>query len=93
MAMDGYAGSVAFFDGDRRIAVTSPRGSVLQVFDAETGFESQIPQDDVCGVAPGALGALATDGLGRVSRIGRTGMVALARHPLAFDNHLVALPR
>ncbi|MBB95329.1 MAG: twin-arginine translocation pathway signal [Rhodobacteraceae bacterium] len=92
MAMNGYAGSVAFFDGDRRIAVTSPRGSVLQVYDAVTGFVSQMPQEDVCGVAPGAAGAMCTDGLGRVGRIGVTGVEPLARHPLAFDNHLVALP-
>ena len=49
-------------------------------------------QADVCGVAPVPLGALCTDGLGRVSRIEATGITGLARHELAFDNHLVALP-
>lgn len=92
MAMNGYAGSVAFFDDGQRIAVTSPRGSVLQVYDAQTGFVGQLPQDDVCGVAPGAAGALCTDGLGRVSRVEAGGLRPLARHDLAFDNHLVALP-
>ncbi len=95
MAMNGYAGSVAFSDGGQRIAVTSPRGSVLQIYEAEAGFEAQIPQDDVCGVAPGAPGspgALATDGLGRVGRVTARGIEPLMRHDLAFDNHLVALP-
>ena len=92
LAMNGYAGSVAFFEGGQKIAVTSPRGSVLQIFDAKAGFETQIQQDDVCGVAPGVTGALATDGLGRVGRVTGHGIAPLRRHDLAFDNHLVALP-
>lgn len=93
MAMNAYAGSVAFFDNDSKIAVTSPRGSVLQIFDREHGFLSQTAQDDVCGVAPGQGCALATDGLGRVSRVSLDGAQPVARYDLAFDNHLVPLIR
>lgn len=91
MSMNGYAGSVAFYNGGQNIAVTSPRGGMLQIFDSTTGFQAQFPQDDVCGVAPGATQAIATDGLGRVGHLTAQGLTTVARYDLAFDNHLVAL--
>lgn len=87
--MAGYVGSVAMVP-DGRIAATSPRGGVVQLFDLQDGFQSQVAQADVCGVAALGPTALATDGLGGVHRIAN-GMSRLHRHDLAFDNHLVSI--
>ncbi len=87
--MAGYAGSVAVL-GDNRIALSSPVGGVAQIFDSAGRFESEMKQADLCGVAATATGGLATDGLGGVHRIADR-LSLLARHDLAFDNHLVAI--
>lgn len=85
----GYAGSVAFSADGARIGVTGPRGGLAHVFDAESGtLAATVRRADVCGVAPFGRDLLFTDGGGGV--IG--GDVA-RRHPLAWDNHIVALPR
>lgn len=91
--LDGYAGSVAFARDGRHVAVTSPRGGRLHVFDAGSGaLRAALSVADVCGVAACADGFLATDGLGGVRRLDADGAeTALARHAEAWDNHLVAL--
>ncbi|WP_299962987.1 DUF1513 domain-containing protein [uncultured Roseobacter sp.] len=82
--LDGYAGSIAAL-GAQRLVASFPRGNALQVFDLESGAARTLRQTDVCGVA----GAMATDGLGGVQRIGQGGFTRLAQHAMAFDNHLV----
>lgn len=86
--LDGYAGSVAVLD-HRHMAVTFPRGGVLQVFDTETGSTLDLRQPDICGVAIAQHGAMATDGLGNVHVLTPQGAQRLAQHDLAFDNHLI----
>ena len=88
-AMQGYAGSIAW-SGDR-IALTSPPGGVVQIFDDAGGFLETIRRSDASGVAPLAGGLMLTDGAGAVSRIDARGVLPLQRHELAWDNHLVAL--
>lgn len=88
-ALNGYGGSVAILPEDR-IALSSPRGGVLQLFDRQNGFLSQFRQDDVCGVSSTEMAGLATDGMGGVHKI-QERMLRVARHDLAFDNHLVAI--
>ena len=88
-AMKGYAGSIAL--GGDRIALTSPPGGVVQVFDTAGNFIKTIRRMDASGVAPLADGLMVTDGTGAISRLGPDGLVPLQRHDLAWDNHLVAL--
>ena len=50
--MQGYIGSSAFAGYGRTIAVTSPRGSVVQLYDAQSAqMTGSHPMIDVCGVA------------------------------------------
>lgn len=91
--MRGYGGSVAFSGVGARLALTSPRGGRLHVFDAESGaLLRAFDIEDVCGAAPDANGLVVTDGGGGVTRIGHDLSAAvLARRPTRWDNHLVAL--
>ncbi|GFE50397.1 hypothetical protein So717_21500 [Roseobacter cerasinus] len=88
-SLDAYVGSVAALS-DGKIAVTSPRGGVVQVFDPTLGFLVQSLQADVCGVAASGGAGLATDGLGGVHHVGER-LQRIGQHNLAFDNHLVAI--
>lgn len=93
-ALNGYVGSVSFSGDGARLAVTSPRSGVAQVFDPQSGaMGAQYDQADVCGIAASSLGLVATDGQGDVVKLGTGGEApsVLARHGLAFDNHLVAI--
>ncbi|MEE4120313.1 MAG: DUF1513 domain-containing protein [Paracoccaceae bacterium] len=90
LAMKGYAGSVTFSGNENRVAITSPRGGQAHLFDAETGaFVAAHAAPDICGVASAPEGVLATTGTGRRLPLGGEGPAA--RHPVAWDNHLVAL--
>ena len=89
--LNGYGGSIAFSGNETQIAVTSPRGGVVQVMECSTGrliAEHHLP--DVCGLAPTASGLLASTGTGAILRIGTT-VAHLATAPLAWDNHLIPL--
>lgn len=87
--LNAYVGSVAALP-EGRIAVTSPRGGVVQIIDPMHGFLSQSPQTDICGVAASAGAGLATDGRGGVHRV-TARLSRIGQHDLAFDNHLVAI--
>ncbi|MDF0603332.1 DUF1513 domain-containing protein [Psychromarinibacter sp. C21-152] len=92
--MQGYAGSIAFSADGARIAITSPRGGLIQVFDAEDGrWLHQIESRDVCGVNAGASGFVYTSGTGRVGggTEGVEGGAWTADHAVAWDNHLVRI--
>ncbi|WP_281968807.1 DUF1513 domain-containing protein [Roseovarius nanhaiticus] len=91
LAMRGYVGSVAFGAGQRDVAITSPRGGLVQVYSVETARLQQSEQvQDACGVAPCTGGLLIASGTGALRRMGRH---AGARNHsgLMWDNHLVAL--
>lgn len=92
LRMQGYAGSVAWSGDGARVAITSPRGGCVQVFDAAGGFLGARARPDVCGLAPHPDGGLiASDGTGALIGLGPDGARLIGRHDLAWDNHLVAV--
>ncbi|WP_085796188.1 DUF1513 domain-containing protein [Falsiruegeria litorea] len=92
-AMDGYGGSVAFYEGGTRIAVSSPRGGLVQLGDVGARVvDSQLNMPDVCGlgVSDGALRA--STGTGAFWAATATPTI-LTQQPVAWDNHLVRVSR
>ncbi len=88
--MRGYAGSVAM-SPDGEVAITSPVGGQVQVFDAVTGaLKRESAQRDVCGVAWAGGGFVLTTGIGEVWH--EEARKPAATHGLHWDNHLVPLP-
>jgi uncharacterized protein len=89
--MQGYAGSVAFSGDGGQVAITSPRGGRVHIFDAQGGFISAISRADVCGIAALPDGFLISDGQGALLSI-RDGQTALlGRQDCAWDNHIIRL--
>ncbi len=86
-AMQGYAGSIAAANG--QIAITSPKGGVVMIFDDEGQPLATHQRLDICGIAPGADGFVATDGQGAVWSCTTGGLAPLQRHATGWDNHLV----
>jgi len=91
LAMQGYAGSVAFSGAADEIAITSPRAGRVHRFSDDGAFIAALSRADVCGIAPIGRGYLASDGLGGLISIGSTTPTPLARAECAWDNHIVAL--
>ncbi|WP_238367514.1 DUF1513 domain-containing protein [Mesobacterium pallidum] len=84
--LEGYAGSVAMTPDGAQVAISSPRGGLVQVFDTSSGaLLREVGMADVCGLACDGGGFLVTSGLGRVGRLGEAG----TQQDLRFDNHLV----
>ncbi|MEM6971631.1 MAG: DUF1513 domain-containing protein [Pseudomonadota bacterium] len=93
-ATRGYAGSVAFSRDGGAVAITAPRGGRMHVFDTATAdHRATLERVDICGVARGPAGFLATDGTGGVMAVDGTGRPVSAprTNALAWDNHLVAV--
>ena len=91
MAMQGYAGSVAFSRTGAEVAITSPRGGRVHRFNVGSGAVQSLTRADVCGLAPAARGLVATDGLGGVIRLSTSVEPLASFSGLSWDNHLVAL--
>lgn len=93
LAMKGYAGSCAFSASGARVAISSPKGGRVQIYDGDTGGAIRsVAISDVCGLGPAAEdGFTATDGFGGVRLITPDGVEIGARTPVSFDNHLVSL--
>lgn len=90
-SLNAYIGSVAAIGLDSFIA-SSPRGGRVVPFDADGSLGKGFSASDVCGVASSDnTETLVTDGLGRVYACKPQKLTRLARHDLAFDNHLVSL--
>ncbi|CUH68437.1 hypothetical protein TG4357_03580 [Thalassovita gelatinovora] len=90
--MKNYAGSIAFSADGNQIAISSPRGGMVQAFDvAETRFTGHWGETDVCGLNANTSGYIATSGSGRIVRYSTSGAAKAVDHPVAWDNHLVAL--
>ena len=89
--LNGYGGSISFSGDETAIAVTSPRGGVVQVMDCTSGaLHAEHALSDVCGLAPLKDGFLVSTGTGIMAQIG-TEVTTLTQAPLAWDNHLIAL--
>ncbi|MEM0922412.1 MAG: DUF1513 domain-containing protein [Pseudomonadota bacterium] len=92
--MQGYAGSVAFDPSGVRAAITSPRGGQVMAWNIEGGPPALWRRPDVCGLATAPEGWLATDGIGGFFALAPDlAAKPLARHGVAFDNHLIALEK
>lgn len=90
--MKGYVGSVAASQASGRIAATSPRGNVVQVFDFRTqAVVAQSEIDDVCGVAALDAGFFLTSGHGEIAIQAGARHEMLRSTKLRWDNHLVAV--
>ncbi|WP_421704530.1 DUF1513 domain-containing protein [Aliiroseovarius sp.] len=90
--MNGYAGSVALSGDGKQVAITSPRGGLMQIHDLTTGALLAMPeQPDVCGIGTLADGFLFTTGEGVVGHADGDTVTELAHHDCQFDNHLVRL--
>jgi hypothetical protein len=83
-AFAGYVGSVAWSGDGARLALTGPRGGRAAIWDG-AGI-ALLHRPDICGAAPLGPGLAFTDGLGGVLIDG-----GATKHPVAWDNHLVAL--
>ena len=84
----GYVGSVAASPDGSRVAATSPRGGRLVVWDARSCLPLETHRiADVCGVAPGKRGFVASDGMGRVWM---GGAIVSRVDRAQWDNHLTA---
>ncbi|MEL6100405.1 MAG: DUF1513 domain-containing protein [Pseudomonadota bacterium] len=89
--LDGYIGSVSAF-GHGHYAASAPRGNTTFVFDGTGAQTGAVRATDVCGLCAAPQGTcLVTDGTGRVHWLRDNNLTQIATHPLAFDNHLVAL--
>ena len=90
--MKGYVGSVAISQASDRIAATSPRSSVVQVYDARThAMAVQSKIEDVCGVAALDAGFFLTSGHGVTAKQAGARLEMLRTTTLRWDNHLVAI--
>jgi hypothetical protein len=90
--MRGYGGSVAFAADDQSIAVSSPRGGLVQVLDTRSGeIMRQHALQDVCGLATANTGLIASTGLGHILALTKGKAKPLQHHDLAWDNHLIRL--
>jgi len=91
-AMQGYVGSIAFAADDRRIAVTSPRGGIVQTYDADTAALIDVQSvEDASGIVRGGAGFIVSSGLGQIRRLGDAGSPAAVPSRYAWDNHLVGI--
>ncbi|WBU54723.1 DUF1513 domain-containing protein [Paracoccus sp. SCSIO 75233] len=91
-AMRGYAGSIAATGG--MIALTSPRGGVAMIHDADGGHLATLNRADICGAAArDGSGFALTDGGGAIWAADPDGLTLLARHDLSWDNHLVRISK
>ena len=89
--MKDYAGSVAFSGTGDRVAVTSPKGGVMAVFDQAGQFIGMRTRTDISGVGAGTTGFLTTDGLGGVMQLTADTLRPLASFNRAWDNHLISV--
>lgn len=89
--MKGYAGSIAFDEDGRRIAITCPKGGVMAVFDHKGGFIGMPERGDVCGIGPAPGGFIITDGFGGVMQLSSDRPRPIASFELAWDNHLISV--
>jgi hypothetical protein len=93
LRMHNYAGSVALSGDGTRLAITSPKGGVAQVFDIAGGHIATHARAETCGVAPLGTGLVTTDGTGGIFALTDAGLQPLVRANRAWDNHVVPLPQ
>lgn len=95
-ALKGYAGSVAFSGDGKLVAISSPIGGLVDVFDPETGAHAwRCLRPDVCGLAASGPGFVANTGGGDWLLLDQGGpdprRAVTAEVGRAWDNHMMAL--
>lgn len=90
--MQNYAGSVALCRASGLVAISSPRGGLVQMFDTATGaYAGSYASADVCGLASTPEGFLTTAGTGQISGLQGRAEDWSRAHALQWDNHLVPI--
>ncbi len=90
--MHGYVGSIAFTGDERSIVVTSPRGGVVQTYDAlGRGLRSSIERMDASGVAAYEQGVIISSGTGMLESLSTKSRQYHRSINLRWDNHLIRL--
>lgn len=90
--MCGYAGSVALAADGRSVAISSPHGGVVQVFDPDTGaMLRDLTASGVCGLGAAGAGFFYTTDTGAMGRLDETHGHPLALAQVQWDNHLVPI--
>lgn len=88
--MQGYIGSIALSTDGKTVAVTSPRGGLVQYYDVASGSHSaSLTIPDVCGVAALGNSFALSAGTGEMHRFTLGKVSARNRVDLNWDNHLV----
>lgn len=90
--MSGYIGSIAYSKDGATVAVTSPRGGVLQLYETDTlRLMNDTSIADVCGIAVNRDNFVATSGNGTIVQVKNIAGAHLVRSSLSWDNHLVSV--
>lgn len=90
--MQGYIGSIALSADGKMIAVTSPRGGLVQYYDVASGSHSgSLVIPDVCGLAVVGNSLVLSAGTGEMRRVTSGTPSMLKRVDLSWDNHLVPI--
>jgi hypothetical protein len=90
--LDGYVGSIAYSGDGNSIAVTSPRGGVVHMYDASTRmFFRDILLTDVSGIASLEDTFVVTTGTGQLQSMTRGDSNFSGQIDVKWDNHLVAI--
>lgn len=91
IAMQGYAGSIAIDHAGSTVAITSPLGGRVHMFNVDGRFQASLRRADVCGIGAAGSGFTATDGMGGISRLEDADLKVLMTAGRSWDNHLVAI--
>ncbi|MFS4436875.1 DUF1513 domain-containing protein [Paracoccaceae bacterium GXU_MW_L88] len=89
IAMEGYAGSIAWSGDGQEIAISSPRGGRVHVFDANGTFLTRHLRADICGLATANQGFVASDGTGGFWTLKDRLSPGSSHAKRAWDNHLI----
>jgi hypothetical protein len=90
--LNSYIGSISYSVDGGTVAVTSPRGGVVQMYDAFSGiFMRDSALSDVSGIAPIGDGFVVTAGTGELRAIAKGEGKFTNQMGIKWDNHLVAI--
>lgn len=89
IGFEGYVGSVAFDASGSSVAVTSPRGNSIAIYNLLDGSHRVFQTEDVCGVAASERGVVATTGQGLFLSANLSGAQEISSAPVQWDNHLI----
>lgn len=90
--MNGYIGSVVFSGDGAQVAVSSPRGGLVQIFDSDTRqFLRDFQAADVCGISQSGDGFVLSCGTGDIVTLRGDHPVTQHHSLVRWDNHLVRI--